>query len=180
MGRYAVVFHPRSWGKAETFALVPENNTKLKCPRDSSVLPLGPVLSTQDCQHARIGVQQKVTEPTEKAPVLAKAGWTKKPEGQNWSPENITRKQVDEHEQVKLETNKGFEDERWQNPTGEPELLALLGEAFILAWGKGSAEASNTFSGLRSQWTIFLKWRCRKATSICKEESHHNDFNLVY
>lgn len=47
--------------------------------------------------------------------------------------------------------------------------------AFELAWGNGSADASNTFSGLRSQWTMFLKWRCRKATSIYKED-HQNNF----
>lgn len=146
-----------------------------------SVLLLGPgpVLSMLGCQRTRISVQQ-VTKPIEKAPVSTKAGWTTKPEGQNRSPKNIRRKQMDEHKQVTLETNKGFEDKRWQNPARERVQLALPREAFLLAWGKGSAEASNTFSGLRSQWTIFLKWRCLKATSICKEENHHNDFILVY
>lgn len=32
--------------------------------------------------------------------------------------------------------------------------------------GKGSAEASRTFSGFRSQWTMFLKWRCLRAARI--------------
>lgn len=56
----------------------------------------------------------------------------------------------------------------------------LLEGGFVLAWGKGSADASNTFSGLRSQWTMFLKWRCRKATSIYKEDNHPNSFILWY
>lgn len=34
-------------------------------------------------------------------------------------------------------------------------------------WGKGSAEARSTFSGFRSQWTMFLKCRCLSAARIC-------------
>lgn len=36
----------------------------------------------------------------------------------------------------------------------------------VCTWGKGSAEASSTFSGFRSQWTMFLKCRCLSATRI--------------
>lgn len=35
-----------------------------------------------------------------------------------------------------------------------------------LTWGNGSAEARRTFSGLRSQCTMFLKCKCRRATRI--------------
>lgn len=40
-------------------------------------------------------------------------------------------------------------------------------QVHISTWGKGSAEASSTFSGFRSQWTMFLKCRCLRATRIC-------------
>lgn len=40
-------------------------------------------------------------------------------------------------------------------------------------WGKGSAEASKTFSGFRSQWTMFLKWRCLRATRIWGYNRHN-------
>ena len=32
--------------------------------------------------------------------------------------------------------------------------------------GKSESDESRTFSGLRSQWTMFLLWRCFKATRI--------------
>lgn len=34
-------------------------------------------------------------------------------------------------------------------------------------WGRGSAEASSTFSGFRSQWAICFRCRYRKASRIC-------------
>lgn len=43
--------------------------------------------------------------------------------------------------------------------------------------GKGSAEASRTFSGFRSQWTMFLKCRCLRATRICPQK-HTNRKSL--
>ena len=36
-----------------------------------------------------------------------------------------------------------------------------------LTWGKSESDDRRTFSGLRSQWTMFLLWRCLRATRIC-------------
>lgn len=41
----------------------------------------------------------------------------------------------------------------------------------LLTCGKESADASKTFSGLRSQCTMFLKWRWRSATRICPKRN---------
>lgn len=54
----------------------------------------------------------------------------------------------------------------------------------LFTWGKGSAEASSTFSGFRSQWTMFLKCRCLSATRICtnrcaRPQPHKQDMNRV-
>lgn len=58
-------------------------------------------------------------------------------------------------------------------PIATPGWAASVWEsAFVLTWGNGSAEASRTFSGFRSQWTMFLKWRCLRATRICRPNSH--------
>ena len=41
-------------------------------------------------------------------------------------------------------------------------------QVFIeLTCGNSASEERRTFSGLRSQWTMFIVWRCFKATRIC-------------
>lgn len=52
---------------------------------------------------------------------------------------------------------------RWTSPNKE---------GTFLTWGNGSADDSNTFSGFKSQWTIFLKWRCLKSHRIWGRRWH--------
>jgi hypothetical protein len=39
----------------------------------------------------------------------------------------------------------------------------------LLTWGNGVSEDKRTFSGLRSQCTIWREWRCFKAIRICRQ-----------
>lgn len=39
-------------------------------------------------------------------------------------------------------------------------------------------DESSTFSGFRSQWTIFLRWRSLRATKICNERIESSLFRL--
>lgn len=71
-----------------------------------------------------------------------------------------TMKQITEHK-AKLRAGRrrrGKKEKCWKVFLSSP-----------LTWGNGSADASSTFSGFKSQCTIFLKCKFLKATSIYKK-----------
>ena len=43
----------------------------------------------------------------------------------------------------------------------------FINSGINLTWGKSESDERRTFSGLRSQWTMFMLWRCFSATRIC-------------
>lgn len=53
----------------------------------------------------------------------------------------------------------------------------------VRTWGNPQSEQfdeSKTFSGLRSQWTMFFEWRCFNAIKILREEEEtKSDFSIV-
>lgn len=49
----------------------------------------------------------------------------------------------------------------------------------IQTWGKSESDDNNTFSGFKSQCTIFLKWRWRSADNIWNNRSFFFYFSLL-
>lgn len=112
LGRRAVVFHPLSWGKAETFALAPQNNTELKCARDGLLSILSsPSLAGAVSIGLGLCLQEQLNKHNEKALRVLHSGrphWEARVTKLQ-SPRSRKGNQWVKNEQIKHETNKGLE-----------------------------------------------------------------------